>query len=649
MAKLFLSYSRKDGAKAQRFCEWLEREGHEVWRDEDDIGGGASFSSEIEKALNDCEAVLVLWSASSAQSAWVRDEAGFGRDAGKLIPLTLDGTDPPLGFRQYQSIDLSKWKGHGAPAVAARITGAIARVANLPQASRPQAVATRRWPKLAARNVVLAGSAIALAAAAVLAFLLWQNWSSTQGIAIAVLPSRQSPDQAMATDYANVAAADMAAVLPRRFDRAKVIAPAEVQDRSSVYRMEISTDPRGAGASATLTLLDEDGETTLWSHNWSVADASSADLKAQVSASASKAGRCLMDARGARRRLSQPALGLFVTGCSELGDTNVSNADFESTFERVTKLAPDFAPAWDYLALSRSLIAESIPDNSPAAYAAAAQSARDTVKIARKLNPNSGMSYDAEYHLISNDSFRALQVLEQGAKIDPDDGRVQMHLSTEYQSVGRMSDSVQAARRGVELEPGSPYTRSQYILALIYSGRFSKAQAEITEARKKWPNDPVIDYADFGLQFRYGDPRAALQLLPRIGDFSDAEMAPTRKVIAARLDPTPAKIDEALAALESQSSNDQHARNRVLLALANFGRFEQAYQLLENPEFQPFIEPSDLFRPDFAKIRADPRFMAVAARLGLVRYWRKTGVWPDFCSNEQLKYDCKAKAAKLGS
>jgi len=646
MAKLFLSYSRKDETRARRFTEWLEREGHEVWRDEDDIGGGASFSSEIEKALKECDAVLVLWSADSVQSAWVRDEAGYGRDAGKLIPISLDRTDPPLGFRQFQAIALPAWKGHGEPSNADRIRQAIARVANLPQASRPHAVATRRWPKVASRNAALAGSAIALAGAAVAGFLLWQGWSSGQGVAIAVLPSQQSPDRAMATDYANAAAADMAASLPRRFDRAVVIAPSGALGRSSLYRMEISTDPRGAGASATLTLVDEDGETTLWAHNWSVADASSADLKAQVSTSASKAARCLMDARSGRRRLSQPALGLFVTGCSELGDTNVSNADFESTFERVTKLAPEFAPAWDYLALSRAFIAESVPDSSPAAYAAAERKARETIAIARKLNPNSGMSYDAEYHLISNDSFRALQVLEQGAKIDPDDGRVQMHLSTEYQSVGRMADSVQAGQRGVELEPGSPYARSQYILALVYSGKFSKAQADISEARKKWPSDQAIDYADFGFQFRYGDPRAALKLLPRIGDFSDAEMAPTRKVIAARLDPTPAKVDDAIAALQSQSSNGHSGQNRALIALANFGRVDQAYRLMEDQNFQPFIEPSGLFRPEFAAVRADPRFMAIAARLGLVRYWRKTGDWPDFCTSERLRYDCKTEAAK---
>src|SRR3982750_2606616 len=135
MAELFLSYSRKDEARARRFSDWLEREGHDVWRDEDDIGGGASFSSEIEKALKECGAVLVLWSVHSVQSAWVRDEAGYGRDAGKLIPISLDGTEPPLGFRQFQAIDLSRWKGRGEPSNAGRIRSAIARITGLQQSA----------------------------------------------------------------------------------------------------------------------------------------------------------------------------------------------------------------------------------------------------------------------------------------------------------------------------------------------------------------------------------------------------------------------------------------------------------------------------------------------------------------------------------
>ena len=642
MAKLFLSYSRRDQARARRLTQWLESEGHDVWRDEDDIGGGASFSAEIEKALNECDAVLVLWSADSVQSAWVRDEAGFGRDRGKLIPFSLDGTEPPLGFRQFQAIGLERWKRSADPPGPERIRAAIARIAAgertrtaEPAKARPARFGWGRWPVVAAVALLLAASSGVLA---------WLRWSSDGQIAIAVIPSAQSPDRAMAGDYANVAAADLAAFLPRHFDRATVIAPGDADGARSAYRMEISTDPRGAGANVSLTLADRDGQGTLWSSNWSVPDASAADLKAQVSEAASKAALCLTDARGGSRRLSQPALGLYLSGCTDLGKTRLSNDEFVGIFEKITKLEPDFAPAWAYLALSRSWIAESLQDGAPATHAAAVQSAREAIAIARKLNPESAMPYDAEYHLISN-PFKGLQVLEQGAKVDPTDGRIQMHLSEAYQSVGRMADAVQAAQNGTQLEPGTPYTRSQYILALIYSGEFSKARADLASARAKWPGDVAIDFADFSLQLRYGDPKAALQLLPRVAD-SDAEMAIFRKVIAARADPTPAKIDEAISALEDRWSKNPPDRNLILLSLANFGRVDQAYQLLEDPSFQPFVDRSSLFRPDFAGIRADPRFMQVAARVGLVQYWRSSGNWPDFCSAERLNYDCKSEAAK---
>jgi len=642
MAKLFLSYSRKDESKARRFTEWLEREGHDVWRDEEDIGGGSSFSLEIEKALKECDAVLVLWSADSVQSAWVRDEAGYGRDAGKLLPFSLDGTQAPLGFRQFQSISLARWKGHRDPQDADRIRQAVSRVARLPNAERRKATPRhsrerRRWPS--------AGALLAIVAIAVLAILLWLRWSNDQRIAIAVLSSPQSSDRTMAADYANVAAADMATFLPRRFDRATVVAPSDGGGENAPYRMTISTDPHGAGASASLTLSDAADHSTLWSQNWTVADASAADLKAQVSESASKAALCLTDARGGSVRLSQPSLGLYLGGCTQLGDTKLSNKTFEGIFERVTKLSPDFGPGWNYLALTRSWTAEDLEQNSPAR-AAAVRSARDAIAIARKLNPKSAMSYDAEYHLISSDHYRGLQLLEKAAQIDPDDGRIQMHLSEELLSVGRLSDSVQAAERGVELEPGTPYTRWQYILALVYSGEFSKAKADLAEARRKWPGDAAIDSADFGYQFRYGDPRIALDLLPKITNSSDAEMEPYRKYLAARLDPTPTKIDDAIEALNGHSPNDPAIQNKVLLALGNFGRVEDVYRLLEQPGFQPFVDRDALFRPDFATVRADPRFMEVAARLGLVRYWRETGYWPDFCSKEQLRYDCKAEAGK---
>lgn len=141
MAKLFLSYARGDTAAAQRLADALAEAGHEVWWDRY-IHGGSRFSKEIDEALGLAEVILVLWSRLSCESAWVQDEAAEGRDTGRLVPLLLDQSKPPLGFRQFQSIDLSGWPGEGGllePVIRA-ITkiagGATAAAETIPRASK---------------------------------------------------------------------------------------------------------------------------------------------------------------------------------------------------------------------------------------------------------------------------------------------------------------------------------------------------------------------------------------------------------------------------------------------------------------------------------------------------------------------------------
>jgi tetratricopeptide (TPR) repeat protein len=102
---VFLSYDREDRSVARKVATALQHVGHDVWWDRN-IRGGAEFSEEIDRALAASEAVVVLWSARSIASAWVRDEAATGRDSGRLVPVRIDDCAPPLGFRQYQTIDL---------------------------------------------------------------------------------------------------------------------------------------------------------------------------------------------------------------------------------------------------------------------------------------------------------------------------------------------------------------------------------------------------------------------------------------------------------------------------------------------------------------------------------------------------------------
>ena len=94
---VFLSYSRADRKAAQSIVRVLEKAGYGVWWD-GLLEGGERFSRTTETALENALAVVVLWSRTSASSHWVHDEATRGREAGRLVPLSLDGSLPPLGL-----------------------------------------------------------------------------------------------------------------------------------------------------------------------------------------------------------------------------------------------------------------------------------------------------------------------------------------------------------------------------------------------------------------------------------------------------------------------------------------------------------------------------------------------------------------------
>src|SRR4029079_15678109 len=106
----------------------IGRAGHDVWWDRE-LHGGSHFTTEIDKALRDAEAVIVLWSSASLESAWVQDEAAEGRDSNRLVPAVIDEVRPPLGFRQYQAIDLTDLRNAEQPRQLEELLRAVIKMA----------------------------------------------------------------------------------------------------------------------------------------------------------------------------------------------------------------------------------------------------------------------------------------------------------------------------------------------------------------------------------------------------------------------------------------------------------------------------------------------------------------------------------------
>src|SRR5690242_4490177 len=110
MSDVFVSYGRQDEPQAKRVAEALRAEGYQVWRD-DELPAHRAYADVIEERLAAADAVVVLWSAESTKSQWVRAEADAARAVGKLVQVKLDGAMPPMPFNQVQCADLSGWDG----------------------------------------------------------------------------------------------------------------------------------------------------------------------------------------------------------------------------------------------------------------------------------------------------------------------------------------------------------------------------------------------------------------------------------------------------------------------------------------------------------------------------------------------------------
>ena len=111
MHDVFISYAHEERALARKLAEaLLAARGWSVWWDTS-LRTGEQFPKRIQDAVAASRCVVVLWSRHSIDSNWVVAEASEGWERQVLAPVLLDGSEPPMPFRQTQARDLSQWHG----------------------------------------------------------------------------------------------------------------------------------------------------------------------------------------------------------------------------------------------------------------------------------------------------------------------------------------------------------------------------------------------------------------------------------------------------------------------------------------------------------------------------------------------------------
>jgi hypothetical protein len=145
---VFISYAREDTKFAQELARELEDRGYSVWWDFR-LLAGTNYRAEIATRIGKAWKVLVVWSPASIVSPFVLDEANLALQQNKLVPLSIDDAEPPLGFGQTHTLAIRSLSSDVERIIAA-IEGAVVTT----KAGRRR----RKWirPQVIVATVVLA-------------------------------------------------------------------------------------------------------------------------------------------------------------------------------------------------------------------------------------------------------------------------------------------------------------------------------------------------------------------------------------------------------------------------------------------------------------------------------------------------------------
>src|SRR5690349_15525815 len=445
MGQIFLSYAREDRASAQLLARVMEHHGHEVWWDKH-LDSGEEFGAEIEAALDRSDVVVVAWSKNSIKSRWVRDEAAVGGDTGRLVPVTIDGSLAPMGFRQFHTMDLTGWKGTARDERTAEFLHAIGRrLQGAAGKETPSPPRIRRRPRFAASHA----KAISAGAAALLLVAIagggWWFWTRQGTVSgppsmptFALLPlTTASPDPQL-RELATETADSLSAKLSQTGFPVKLLASAPQGSSPAadyIISGDFSSDQGKVIATLHLNQAAEGVTVTTYHFEASGDDIRNLPERIGVQTAGNLSGsesQLTLD----RRHPVDP------TVLAELMRFNYKSNDWLESYQsmqRILQKQPDLRVAQVGLAYYTAFALDQFPDDQRPAAIAQARNAYDR---SRELDPHNG-DVEGSWCFLHSESLygQCEDHLRAGMARSPDDSWLNDFLAALLTEVGRFDEA----------------------------------------------------------------------------------------------------------------------------------------------------------------------------------------------------------------
>jgi adenylate cyclase len=475
MAKVFLSYSRDDLDCARQLAETLGGAGHPVWWDQH-IQGGSRFSSAIDHALKDAQAVVVLWSPKSVESAWVQDEAAEGRDSGRLVPVVIGETKPPLGFRQFQSIDFSGWNGEQS---APQLSALLEAIVQLGGAANATAEVPKEVPAAARK-----------ASICVLPFVNMSGDPEQEYFSDGI-------SEDIITDLSKVSALRVIARNSAFNLKGRAVDIKEVAQMFDVsYVLEGSVRKAGDRVRITAQLIDGKGEDHVWADRYdrdltdifAIQDEISKAIVAALRVKLLPTEKKAIETRGTS---SVEAYNLYLMARQQWTEGSLGDIRRQETIVRICEQALSFdrnyAQAWALMALAQSQLRFWHGMNVDPETAA---------ERALEINPNLAEPHCVKAHLLEEQGKKAEAAAEidTAVRLDPDSWEVNREAARLMFRQGRISEAIPYFEKAAALAESDWHNAAMLIGCYRVTGDLAQsrraAQRTVDRTEKAIAKDP---------------------------------------------------------------------------------------------------------------------------------------------------------------
>jgi hypothetical protein len=203
-------------------------------------------------------------------------------------------------------------------------------------------------------------------------------------------------------------------------------------------------------------------------------------------------------------------------------------------------------------------------------------------------------------------------------------------------NVGRTIDAVEQLRQATDMLALYVYTPLSLASTLVIAGQAEQAKPFFDAAIQVAPGSGFANRISVSRATATGDLQALLD--PRLSMPKELNMAVVAGYRAVEAGTAGAKA-QAVQTLLALPEDQQYSA--VVWLLGDLGATHDAFRIAKRLVVGGSAGPSIFWHPSMRGALDDPDFPALAAEVGLMKYWKASGTRPDACSDKSPPAFCQ--------